>query len=293
MLFNRNKLEAAIKFLSSAFASMRVRISSWLLVNSNENNNASKSAEPEVKSEYVESLLDAVNSSSEQVRNLYVTFLLAGIYIAIIIWSTTDMMLLKNTPVNLPLLNAKLPITGFYTFAPYFFLLLHFNLLLQLYLLSDKLHRFDHTVSSLADQIAQKRFYTRLFQFVFSHTLSGRQHSSFIKFVLTTMVWITIIWLPLCLLIGLQVGFLAYHSEQVLNFQRWAIAIDLLLLTVFWPIIRDPDKNGIAWCMRAAGLSSLLSRIARRLSANIAIKQSGIHKPPMRRPCKTFGTTDD
>lgn len=283
MAFNHYIFEGAMKFLSSAFASMLVRISDWFSMKFNDNYNASKPTEPDVKREYIECLLDAVNSSSEQVRNIYITFLLAGIYIAIIIWSTTDMMLLKNTPVHLPLLNAELPITGFYTFTPYFFLLLHFNLLLQLYLLSDKLHRFDHAVSSIEDQIAQKHFYTRLFPFAFSHTLSGRQHSGFMTFVLTTMVWITIIWLPLCLLISLQVGFLAYHSEQVLNFQRWAIAIDLLLLTIFWPIIRTPDGNGITWFMRATGLSSLLTRIARRLSANTAAKQSETNKSLMRR----------
>lgn len=157
----------------------------WSLFNFN---NLSVTTEPVVQKKDIESLLSAVNNSSQHVRNFYVTFLLAGIYIVIIIWSTNDVMLLKKTPVNLPLLNAELPITGFYTFAPYFYLLLHFNLLLQLCLLSDKLHCLDHAVSGLFDQIEQKFYYTRLFPLAFSHTLSGRQHSGVLKFLLTAMV---------------------------------------------------------------------------------------------------------
>ena len=193
-------------------------------------------------------------------------------------------MLLKETPINLPLLNVELPITGFYTFAPYFYLLIHFNLLLQLCLLSDKLHTFDIVVSTLSEQKVQKYFYTRLFPFAFSHELSGRQHSRFVKGLLTAMVWITMIWLPLCLLIGLQVGFLAYHSEQVLALQRWAIAIDLGLLCIFWPVIRAPDGNGITWTLRATGLSSLLSWINRRFFATSVVGRSRYRGEKTTRP---------
>ena len=111
-------------------------------------------------------------------------------------------MLLKETPIKLPILDVELPITGFYQFAPYFYLLLHFNLLLQLCLLSDKLHRFDDAVSSLDDPIAQNNYSARLFSFAFTHTLSGRHHSALLRFLLTLMVWITIIWLPLGVLSG-------------------------------------------------------------------------------------------
>ncbi len=240
------------------------------------NKKAKTGESPKPDTKNIESLLSAVNSSSQHVRNFYVTFLLAGIYIAIIIWSTTDMMLLKETPVNLPLLNAKLPITGFYQFAPYFYLLIHFNLLLQLCLLSDKLHGYNVAISKLKDRKAREYYDIRLFPFAFSHTLSGMQHSRFLKFLLTTMVWITMIWLPLCMLIGLQVGFLAYHSEHVLELQRWAIVADLGILTVFWPIIRSPDGKWMSWVLEATGISFVLSWINRRFSTIEPVKRNGV-----------------
>ncbi|MER0169110.1 MAG: pentapeptide repeat-containing protein [Nitrosomonas sp.] len=198
----------------------------------------------------IEALLDSVNSASQHVRNYYITFLLACFYIAMIVWSTTDLMLLKNTPVTMPLLNVNLPITGFYTFAPYFFLLLHFNLLLQFSLLADKVHRFDQAVIELPDSESRRYYYTRLFAFVFTQILSARHHSGLLRFLLMLMVWITAIWLPLGILIGLQVGFLPYHDEDILFWQRVAVTLDLLCLAVFWPIIRFISGRGIFWILK-------------------------------------------
>jgi len=206
----------------------------------------------------IEALLDSVSSASQHVRNYYITFLLACFYIAMIVWSTTDLMLLKNTPVTMPLLNVDLPITGFYTFAPYFFLLLHFNLLLQFSLLADKVHRFDQAVIELQDEDSRRYYYTRLFAFVFTQILSARHHSGLLRFLLTLMVWITAIWLPLGILIGLQVGFLPFHDEDILFWQRVAVTLDLLVLLIFWPMIREADGRWRSWIKQASGLSWLL-----------------------------------
>jgi len=214
------------------------------------------------QTENIEDLLNSVNNASQHVRNFYITFLLASVYVGIIIWSTTDLMLLLETPVNLPLLSVELPITDFYSVTPYLYLLLHFNLLLQLCLLADKLKRFNYGVSTLTDQNLQNYFYSRLFPFAFTHTLSGQHHSLFLRFLLTVMVWVTIIWLPLFILMSLQVGFLAYHSTDILYFQRLAIVIDLALLAIFWPIIRTQNSNAFTWIMQASGISFILKWVS-------------------------------
>ncbi len=237
-----------------------------------------QSAAQQAQEKEIEALLDSVNNTSQHVRNFYITFLLVGFYIAAIIWSTTDLMLLKETPIKLPILDLELPITGFYWFAPFFYLLLHFNLLLQLSLLSEKLHRFDDALSGLPGQTTKDYFSSRLFSFAFTHTLSGQHHSTLLRFLLVLMVWITIIWLPLGLLIGLQVGFLAYHSETVLLYQRLAIAIDLAFLAIFWPIIRSPTGSGLTWIARAFGLHLICAWIITWLPTTTAIKQLSAYR---------------
>ena len=91
--------------------------------------------------ERVERLRKTADDAAQLVRNLYITFLLVGTFIAVTIGSTTDLQLLTVSPVKLPIVNVPLPIVGFYALVPWLFLLLHFNLLLQLYLRSRNLQR--------------------------------------------------------------------------------------------------------------------------------------------------------
>ncbi len=100
----------------------------------------------------VERLRENADDAARLTRTVYFTFLLVGVYIAVTIGSTTDLQLLKVSPVNLPVVNVGLPIVGFYALVPWLFLLFHFNLLLQLYLLSRKLHLVDGAIAALEDE---------------------------------------------------------------------------------------------------------------------------------------------
>ena len=112
-------------------------------------------ADKEAALQSAEKALQAANESGSTVRNFYITFLLLGVYVGIIIASTTDCQLLLISPVTLPLLNVQLPILGFYIFVPWLFLLAHFNLLLQLFLMSDKLRVFVRASAALPDGEAE------------------------------------------------------------------------------------------------------------------------------------------
>jgi len=61
-------------------------------------------------------LRTAADESARHVHGLYVTFLLFVFYVAVIVFSTTDEQLLKETGARLPLLNVDLPLLGFYIF---------------------------------------------------------------------------------------------------------------------------------------------------------------------------------
>src|SRR5258706_5634246 len=88
-------------------------------------------------------LLDSANQASTQAAVLHVAFMALCAYVLIIVFGTKDIDLLIGKGVKLPLVDVEVPIVGFYTFAPYLVVLVHFNLLLQLLLLSRKLNNFD------------------------------------------------------------------------------------------------------------------------------------------------------
>lgn len=88
-------------------------------------------------------LLAAANSASERVSGLHIAFMTVCAYVLVIVFGTTDLDLLIGKGVKLPIVSVDVPIIGFYAFAPYIIVLVHFNLLLQLQLLSRKLYAFD------------------------------------------------------------------------------------------------------------------------------------------------------
>src|SRR5215510_5693176 len=104
--------------------------------------------------ERAERLRGAADDAARLVQSFYISFLLFGPYIVVIIGSTTDVQLLKSSPVTLPLLNVQLPIVGFYVFVPWLLLLFYFNLLLQLTLLAQKLYRLNAVLAAFTDDTA-------------------------------------------------------------------------------------------------------------------------------------------
>src|SRR6516165_868645 len=123
--------------------------------------------------ERAERLRGAADEAARLAQNLYISFLLLGTYMAVIVGSTTDVQLLKVSPVTLPLLNVPLPIVGFYVVVPWFLLLFYFNLLLHLTFLAQKLHRLHAVLDTLTDETTREDQQARLFPFPFSAMLIG------------------------------------------------------------------------------------------------------------------------
>ncbi len=171
----------------------------------------------------LERLRENADDAARLVRTVYFAFLLVGAYIAVTIGSTTDLQLLKDSPVTLPVLNVGLPIVGFYLLVPWLLLLLHFNLLLQLYLLSRKLHLVDGAIATLEDEREREEQRVLLFAFPFSQMLIGRQRGRVVRLLLAAFVWTTMIVLPLALLVWAQIAFLPYHDETITWAQRAAV----------------------------------------------------------------------
>ncbi|AOS84923.1 hypothetical protein BIU88_12760 [Chlorobaculum limnaeum] len=174
-------------------------------------------------------LLESANSSSEQVGVLHLGFIAACAYVIVIAIGRTDLDLLIGKGIRLPIIDTEVPIIGFFAFAPWILVIVHFNLLLHLQLLARKLHAFD-----MADEQGKLRDQLRIFPI--TYFLVGKTDER-TKKLLSLMVSITVILLPLITLLLLQLQFLAYQSEMITWGQRFAIWLDLALIVYFWPNI--------------------------------------------------------
>jgi len=195
-------------------------------------------------SPHIEKLLDAANSASQTVAALHVAFLAFTAYLGVIVWGTTDEDLLRISPVKLPILDVDLPLTTFFSFVPWLVVLLHFNLLMQLELLSCKLWNLDR---DLPASPAGQQVRDRLFIFPFTHLIAGSSDARLIRWLLSLIVGITIIALPLFMLLAAQIRFLPFHDEAITWSQRGAVWFDAAMLLALWPLIASPRDKAREW----------------------------------------------
>ena len=195
-------------------------------------------------SPHIEKLLEAANSASQTLAALHVAFLAFVAYLGVIIWGTTNDDLLRISPVKLPILDVDLPLTTFYTFVPWMVVLLHFNILMQLELLSCKLWNLDR---DLPDTPAGQQVRDRLFIFPFTHLIVGRSGVWLIRWLLSLVVGITVIALPLLMLLSAQIRFLPFHDEVITWSQRAAVWVDAVMLITLWPLIASPQDRASEW----------------------------------------------
>jgi hypothetical protein len=90
-----------------------------------------------------EALAAALNGSAERVQNLWFSFLIFMVYLAIATGTTTHRKLFLESPLNLPVLNIPLPLLGFYILTPVIFVVFHFYMLLNLVLLARTAKSFE------------------------------------------------------------------------------------------------------------------------------------------------------
>lgn len=249
----------------------------------------------DVPSPHIEKLLESANSASQSVAALHVTFIAFTAYLGVIVWGTAHEDLLRISPVKLPILDVELPLTTFYSFVPWMVVLMHFNLLMQLELLSNKLWNLD---ASLPDSLAGQQVRDRLFIFPFTHLIVGRSGGWLIRWLLSLVVGITVIALPLFILLAAQIRFLPFHDEAITWSQRLAVWGDALMLLALWPLIASPQdrseewwRNFVykllgywpAWLGRFAVLGwNRLIRLIRHLGSHLHWQE--IDLPPTREP---------
>src|SRR5260370_26646722 len=97
---------------------------------------------PPDPSEDAKEFLDEANRASDPAWTAWLAFLLLLTYVVVTLASVSHKDLLLNSPVRLPIINADIPLVGFFQFAPAMLLLVYLSLLLQHVILPRKYRRF-------------------------------------------------------------------------------------------------------------------------------------------------------
>jgi hypothetical protein len=165
-----------------------------------------------------EAFVDALNHSAERVQTLWFSFLTFMLYLAIATGTTTHRMLFLEEPLNLPVLNIKLPLLGFYILTPIIFVIIHFYMLLNLVLLARTAKSFEDALTRAIreDGEAREAFRMRIENTLFVQLLGGRlEREGCNARLLSLMALITLALAPVAVLLMFEVMFLPYHSEKI------------------------------------------------------------------------------
>lgn len=178
----------------------------------------------------VDDLIDSINESAKHITSVTITVLIACVYIAISVSSTShERLLLGWGEFSLPLFDAKIPLIEFYIAVPVLLVLLHLHLLLQEYFLIRKMLPCP---LGFTDGLAKYFFPALLINRMF-----GWKYHWSVRFLLRAMRWVINAILPLALLVWIQAKFLPYHSTLMTGFHRSVAMIDLISIMAFRGLI--------------------------------------------------------
>jgi Pentapeptide repeats (8 copies) len=207
-------------------------------------------------------LIGDMNVSAGAARTAWLFFMALLAFFVVALAGIGHRDLLVETPVELPLLQVKVPQRSFALYGPLILLLVHLNLLVQHVTLArkvkdvhDRLTR--HEGSGL---FRQHRLRTLVHSYSFAQATAGPWRSRVLGLFLHGMNWATIGLLPVLVLLNFQIAFLPWHDEAVTWVHRLYLTIDVLLLIILGVFLRAPDRGfaaAVMECLRRLPVGSI------------------------------------
>ncbi|HEY7617417.1 MAG TPA: hypothetical protein VH744_11485, partial [Terriglobales bacterium] len=92
--------------------------------------------------------MDEANRASDPASSAWLAFLFLLTYVVVTLAGVSHKALLLNSPVKLPIINADLPLVGFFQYAPALLLLVYLSLLVQHVILARKYRKFTDAIAA-------------------------------------------------------------------------------------------------------------------------------------------------
>jgi hypothetical protein len=196
-------------------------------------------------SQEVKGFLDEANAASDPARTAWLAFLLLLTYVVVTLASVSHKDLLLNSPVRLPIINADIPLVGFFQYAPAMLLLVYLSLLVQHVILARKYRRFTDALAAY-ELKARTRHVVRewVHSYVFSQILAGPEANRITRLMMQLIVYVTFAVLPIVTLLYFQIKFLPFHEVWITYWHRFAVILGFAMLILLTPIMQHaPPKR--------------------------------------------------
>jgi hypothetical protein len=196
-------------------------------------------------SQEVKGFLDEANAASDPARTAWLAFLLLLTYVVVTLASVSHKDLLLNSPVRLPIINADIPLVGFFQYAPAMLLLVYMSLLVQHVVLARKYRRFTDALAAYELKARTKHVAREwVHSYVFSQILAGPDANRITRLMMQLIVYVTFAVLPIVTLLYFQVKFLPFHEVSITYWHRIAVILGFVMLILLTPIMQHaPPKR--------------------------------------------------
>jgi hypothetical protein len=217
-------------------------------------------------SQEVNGLLDEANAASDPARTAWLAFLLLLTYVVVTLASVSHKDLLLNSPVRLPLINADIPLVGFFQYAPAMLLLVYLSLLVQHVILARKYRRFTDALAAYELRAGTKHIAReRVHSYVFSQILAGPEANRITRLMMQLIVYVTFAVLPIVTLLYFQIKFLPFHEVGITYWHRFAVILGFAMLILLTPIMQHaPPKR--TWDIRLGPQAEAWEASARQVA---------------------------
>jgi uncharacterized protein YjbI with pentapeptide repeats len=215
--------------------------------------------------ETVEKLLDATNDSAKTASRAHIIFLFLIAYAALTIAASTPEQFVRASTITLPLIKLDIPITVFYLLLPWLLVVLHLNLLLHLYFVGRAFRVFNKYLVNLPERNKEEIFKNRLYSFPLIHIFMDSGHDKYMRFTFSLILYITVFFLPLTVLLSSQVNSQFFHNVVLANSHIIAVIMDLGMVGLIWPKIISQKGAAIWWWERGKRLFFLVLGVVSRL----------------------------
>lgn len=180
----------------------------------------------------------ALDKSSEENRNFFVAYIVFALFLFVKVLSTTDLMLLKESSIDLPLLELNFKITYFYYVTPVLLLVFHFNILFNFAKHRKKFENYEKLLLAKGEKDEGQSMYPFLFNYLFL-----KEHKDNVSVaILKTATFLLLYILPLATFTLAQVKYSKYQDGAGTFIHVILFLCDLALLIYYWPKIMGDEE---------------------------------------------------
>jgi len=192
--------------------------------------------------------VDEANRASDPASGSWLAFLLLLTYVVVTLAGVSHKALLLNSPVKLPVINADIPLVGFFQYAPLLFLLVYLSLLVQHVILARKYRKFTDAIAPYETETGNEHpLRERVHSYVFSQIAAGPKANLITKFMMQLIVYVTFSVLPIITLLYFQIKFLPYHDVSITYWHRIAVILGFAMLILLTPLMQNTGPARRKW----------------------------------------------